>query len=38
MAEPIDDLIKSVAAGAKDFRKPLGPQDDTTVLAIARSG
>ncbi|KKN81807.1 hypothetical protein LCGC14_0315730 [marine sediment metagenome] len=37
-AEPIDDLIKSVAAGAKDFRKPLGPQDDTTVLAIARSG
>ena len=37
-AEGIDELIKAVAAGAKDFRKPLGPQDDTTVLAISRSG
>ena len=33
---PTEALVQSVAAAAEDFRKPLGPQDDTTVLAITR--
>jgi serine phosphatase RsbU (regulator of sigma subunit) len=36
-AEPAPPPVESVAASAVDHRQPLGPQDDTTVLAIART-
>jgi len=37
VADSPEALVDAVAAAAEDFRKPLGPQDDTTVLAINRA-
>ena len=36
-ADAAQPLVQAVADTAEEFRKPLGPQDDITVIAVSRS-
>ena len=37
-SQSMQDLVNLIVCTARDFRHPLGPQDDVTVLALRRSG